>query len=375
MGTALNFKKILVANRSEIAIRVMRGAAELGIKTVAIYAEEDKLALHRFKADESYQVGAGLGPVKAYLDIEDIVRIARKCGADAIHPGYGFLSENPDFAERCAEEGIVFIGPSPSIMRALGDKVSARAIAEKAGVPVVPATGVLPDDEAAIKKAAAGVGYPLMLKASWGGGGRGMRVIESEAELLAAVDTGRREALSAFGKGDVYLEKLVREARHVEVQLIGDSHGNLLHLFERDCSVQRRHQKVVERAPAPYLDDAQRQALCALALKLGREVGYDNAGTVEFLMDADTGAFYFIEVNPRIQVEHTVTEEVTGVDIVKAQIRIAEGQAIGAPESGIPAQEDIHLNGHALQCRVTTENPEENFIPDYGRIVAYRGAT
>ncbi|MFC2953886.1 pyruvate carboxylase [Marinicaulis aureus] len=375
MGIALKFKKILVANRSEIAIRVMRGAAELGIRTVAIYAEEDKLALHRFKADESYQVGAGLGPVKAYLDIEDIVRIARKCGADAIHPGYGFLSENPDFADRCAEEGIVFIGPSPSIMRSLGDKVSARTIAKKAGVPVVPATGVLSEDETEIKKAAAGVGYPLMLKASWGGGGRGMRIIEDESELLAAVDTGRREALSAFGKGDVYLEKLVRQARHVEVQLIGDSHGNLLHLFERDCSVQRRHQKVVERAPAPYLNDAQRQSLCALALKLGREVGYNNAGTVEFLMDAETSAFYFIEVNPRIQVEHTVTEEVTGVDIVKAQIRIAEGQAIGSPESGIPAQENIHLNGHALQCRVTTENPEENFIPDYGRIVAYRGAT
>ena len=368
-------KKLLVANRSEIAIRVMRGAAELGIKTAAIYAEEDNLALHRFKADESYQVGAGVGPVKAYLDIEDILRVARKSGADAVHPGYGFLSENPDFAERCAEQGIVFIGPSPSILRALGDKVSARAIAKKAGVPVVPASGALPDNEAEIKKIAAGVGYPLMLKSSWGGGGRGMRVIENETELLSAVETGKREALSAFGKSDVYLEKLVRHARHVEVQIIGDFHGNLLHLFERDCSVQRRHQKVVERAPAPYLDDDQRQELCSLALKLGREVGYNNAGTVEFLMDAETGAFYFIEVNPRIQVEHTVTEEVTGVDIVKAQFRIAEGQAIGSPESGIPAQENIHLNGHALQCRVTTENPEENFIPDYGRIVAYRGAT
>lgn len=368
-------KKLLVANRSEIAIRVMRAATELGMRTVAIYAEEDKLALHRFKADESYQVGADKGPVKAYLDIDDIIRIARKAGADAIHPGYGFLSESPEFAERCAAEGIIFVGPSPEIMRKFGDKVSARTIAEGAGVPVVPASGVLPADEKQTLAAARKVGFPLMLKASWGGGGRGMRVVEEESELIKAVDSGRSEARAAFGKDDVYLEKLVRNARHVEVQIIGDGHGGLVHLFERDCSVQRRHQKVVERAPAPYLNDKQRAELCELGLKLGKAAGYDNAGTVEFLMDADAGAFYFIEVNPRIQVEHTVTEEVTGVDIVKAQIRIAEGCALSDPESGVPAQGDIRLNGHALQCRVTTENPEENFIPDYGRIVAYRGAT
>ncbi|MEM9014023.1 MAG: pyruvate carboxylase [Pseudomonadota bacterium] len=368
-------KKLLVANRSEIAIRVMRAAAELGIGTVAIFAEEDKLALHRFKADESYRVGAGLGPVKAYLDIDDIIRIACKSGVDAIHPGYGFLSENPEFAERCAAEGLVFIGPSPDIMRRFGDKVSARQVAESAGAPVMPASSALPKDDAEIMRIANEIGFPLMLKASWGGGGRGMRVVEDAAGLKQAVDAGRSEAASAFGKDDVYFEKLVVNARHVEVQLIGDQHGGLVHLFERDCSIQRRHQKVVERAPAPYLSDAQRAELCDAALKIGAAVGYNNAGTVEFLMDADTGAIYFIEVNPRIQVEHTVTEEVTGIDIVKAQIRIAEGGKIGSPETGVPQQGDIRLNGHAMQCRVTTENPEENFIPDYGRIVAYRGAT
>ena len=368
-------KKLLVANRGEIAIRVMRAAAELGIGTVAVYAEEDKLALHRFKADESYRIGAGLGPVKAYLDIDDVIRIAMKAGVDAIHPGYGFLSENPEFADRCAQAGIVFIGPSPEIMRKFGDKISARKIAVEANVPVVPASEALPTDPAVIRKAAADIGYPVMLKASWGGGGRGMRVIEDETQLIEAVETGRSEARTAFGKDDVYLEKLVRNARHVEVQLIGDSHGSLVHLFERDCSVQRRHQKVVERAPAPYLDETQRGVLCQHAITLGKAVGYNNAGTVEFLMDSETGDFYFIEVNPRIQVEHTVTEEVTGIDIVKAQIRIAEGASLGDNVTGVPVQEKIHLNGHALQCRVTTENPEENFIPDYGRIVAYRGAT
>lgn len=367
--------KLLVANRSEIAIRVMRAATELGIATVAIYAEEDKLALHRFKADESYRVGAGLGPVKAYLDIDDIIRIARKCGADAVHPGYGFLSENPDFAERCEKEGLIFVGPSPEIMRGFGDKISAREIAIKAGVPVIPATSALPTNENQVMALARDVGFPVMLKASWGGGGRGMRVVESENDLLGAVESGRNEARSAFDKDDVYLEKLIRNARHVEVQLVGDQHGNLVHLFERDCSVQRRHQKVVERAPAPYLSDDQRDALCALAIKLGEAVGYNNAGTVEFLMDVDSGAFYFIEVNPRIQVEHTVTEVVTGIDIVKAQIAIARGYKLSDPETGIPAQKEIRLNGHALQARVTTENPEENFTPDYGRIVAYRGAT
>ena len=372
---AHRFRRLLVANRSEIAIRVFRAATELGIQTVAVYAEEDKLSLHRFKADEAYQVGRGRGPLEAYLAIDEIIRVARDAKVDAIHPGYGFLSENPDFAAACAEAGIAFVGPRPDSMRVLGDKVAARNLAKSVGVPVMPASGPLPEDAAAIKRVAAEIGYPLMLKASWGGGGRGMRPIESEDRLLDAVFTAKREAKAAFGRDEVYLEKLVVHARHVEVQLLGDSHGTLVHLFERDCSIQRRHQKVIERAPAPYIGDADRAALCEAALKIGRAAAYLGAGTVEFLMDADSGAFYFIEVNPRIQVEHTVTEVVTGLDIVKAQIRIAEGGRIGRlEETGIPRQGAIRLNGHALQCRITTENPENNFIPDYGRITAYRGA-
>jgi pyruvate carboxylase len=368
--------KILVANRSEIAIRVMRAANEMGIRTVAVYAAEDKLALHRFKADESYLIGEGLGPVGAYLSIEEMIRVAKMAGVDAVHPGYGLLSENPDLAEACADNGITFIGPPPSVMRGLGNKVSAREAAIAAGTPVVPATGPLPTDMAEVARMAAEVGYPVMLKASWGGGGRGMREIESEDQLEEQVNAGRREAGNAFGNDEVYLEKLIRRARHVEVQLLGDHHGNVVHLWERDCSVQRRNQKVVERAPAPYLSDSERTDLCESALRLARSAGYVNAGTCEFLMDFDTGEFYFIEVNPRIQVEHTVTEEVTGIDIVRAQIRIAEGGHIGDfDETGVPTQDKIVLNGHALQCRITTEDPEANFIPDYGRILAYRGAT
>ena len=368
-------RRLLVANRSEIAIRVFRAASELGIRTVAIFAEEDKLSLHRFKADEAYQVGVGKGALDAYLSIEEVIRVAKEAKADAIHPGYGFLSESPEFAEACADAGIIFVGPSPQTMRDLGNKVAARNLAVSRGVPVMPATPPLPDDPEEVKRLAREIGYPLMLKASWGGGGRGMRPIESEDKLLDAVLSAKREAKSAFGKDEVYLEKLVRRARHVEVQILGDTHGQIVHLFERDCSIQRRNQKVVERAPAPYLDDAARGRLCEAALKLGHAAHYAGAGTVEFLMDVDTGAFYFIEVNPRIQVEHTVTEVVTGLDIVKAQIRIAEGKRIGFPEeTGIPPQAFIRLSGHALQCRITTENPENNFIPDYGRITAYRGA-
>ncbi len=370
----MRLKKLLVANRSEIAIRVMRAANEMAIRTVAIYANEDRFALHRFKADESYLVGAGQKPIAAYLDIADIIRVARQAKVDAIHPGYGFLSENPAFAEACDANGIVFVGPTPHVMRTLGNKVAARNAAIAAGVSVVPATGALPPDIEEVKHLALQVGYPLMLKASWGGGGRGMRAIESEDDLPASIEAARREALAAFGNDEVYLEKLVRRARHVEVQILGDTHGNLVHLFERDCSVQRRNQKVVERAPAPYLSPERRAELCESALKLCRAVGYTHAGTVEFLMDADTGEFYFIEVNPRIQVEHTVTEQVTGVDIVKAQIRVSEGARIGDADSGIPAQEDIRLSGHALQCRVTTEDPENHFTPDYGRLTAYRSA-
>ncbi len=367
-------RSILIANRSEIAIRVMRAANELGIRTVGIYANEDRFALHRFKADESYLVGEGKKPISAYLDIEDILRIAKKANVDAIHPGYGFLSENPEFAEACRKNGIIFIGPDPSVMRTLGNKVDARTAAVAAGVPVMPATNPPPADFLQAKELAQAVGYPLMLKASWGGGGRGMRVIENEQALATELPVARREALAAFGNDEVYLEKLVTNARHVEVQIIGDKHGQVVHLFERDCSVQRRNQKVVERAPAPYLNDAQRQALCESAIRLMKAVNYTHAGTVEFLMDGDSGEFYFIEVNPRIQVEHTVTEQVTGIDIVKAQIHISEGAKIGTPESGIPLQKDIHLNGHALQCRVTTEDPENGFSPDYGKISTYRSA-
>lgn len=363
---------LLIANRGEIAIRVMRAAAELGIRTVAIYSQEDRFSLHRMKADESYLVGAGKSPVEAYLDIADIVRIAKTAQVDAIHPGYGFLSENPEFAEACAAAGLIFVGPTPQIMRRLGNKVMARNLAISAGVPVMPATPPLPRDDAEIARLAREVGFPVMLKASWGGGGRGMRIVERESELKEMVATARREAKAAFGNDEVYLEKLVRRARHIEVQLLGDSHGNLVHLFERDCTVQRRNQKVVERAPATFFSDAQRSELCEEALKIGRAVNYLNAGTVEFLQDADTGKFYFIEVNPRVQVEHTVTEAVTGIDIVRAQIRIAEGAAIGDADSGVPKQENIRLNGYAMQCRVTTEDPENNFTPDYGRITAYR---
>jgi pyruvate carboxylase len=368
-------KKILVANRSEIAIRVFRAANELGLKTVAAYAEEDKLALHRFKADEAYLIGKGKGPVEAYLQIDEYIRIARISGADAIHPGYGLLSESPEFVDACEDAGIIFIGPRAQTMRDLGNKVAARNMAIASNVPVVPATDALPDDMEAVKRMAAEIGYPLMLKASWGGGGRGMRRIMDESTLIHEVSEGKREAKAAFGKDEMYLEKLIERARHVEVQLIGDDHGNLVHLFERDCSVQRRNQKVVERAPAPYLSEAVRKELTDAAVRLGNAANYRGAGTVEFLMDADTDKFYFIEVNPRIQVEHTVTEEVTGIDIVKAQIHLLDGAVIGTPESGVPLQEDIKLNGNAIQCRVTTEDPEQNFIPDYGRITAYRGAT
>lgn len=368
-------KRLLVANRSEIAIRIFRAATELGLRTFAIYAEQDKLSLHRFKADEAYQVGKGKGPLEAYLAIDEIIKVAKAHDIHAIHPGYGFLSEDPEFAEACARADITFVGPLPETMRILGNKVAARKLAISCGVPVMPASDPLPDDAHAILAAARTIGYPVMIKASWGGGGRGMRPIESEDRLVDEVMSAKREALAAFGKNEVYLEKLVRRARHIEVQILGDRHGNLVHLFERDCSIQRRNQKIIERAPAPYLDAATRDALCAAALRIGRATGYVGAGTVEFLMDVETAKFYFIEVNPRIQVEHTITEVVTGLDIVKAQLRIADGNKIGhVGESGIPTQPEIRLFGHAMQCRITTENPENSFIPDYGRITAYRGA-
>ncbi|WP_417269519.1 pyruvate carboxylase [Celeribacter sp.] len=369
-----DFKKVLIANRGEIAIRIMRAANELGKRTVAVYAEEDKLSLHRFKADEAYKIGEGMGPVAAYLSIEEIIRVAKASGADAIHPGYGLLSENPDFVDACTDAGITFIGPKAKTMRELGDKASARKVAMEAGVPVIPATEVLGDDFDAIRKEAEKVGFPLMLKASWGGGGRGMRPVFNAEELEEKVKEGRREAEAAFGNGEGYLEKMIVRARHVEVQILGDSQGNIYHLYERDCSVQRRNQKVVERAPAPYLSETQREELCTLGKRICEHVNYECAGTVEFLMDMDSGKFYFIEVNPRVQVEHTITEEVTGIDIVRAQILIAEGKSLTAA-TGVASQYDVKLDGHAIQCRVTTEDPTNNFIPDYGRITTYRSAT
>jgi pyruvate carboxylase len=371
-ATSQRIRSVLVANRGEIAIRVMRAASELGLRTVAVYSQEDRFSLHRTKADESYLVGRDKGPVEAYLDIGDILRVAREAGVDAVHPGYGFLSENPGFARACGDAGVRFIGPEPDTMALLGNKISARELAVSAGVAVMPATAPLPQDLEECARLAHGIGYPVMLKASWGGGGRGMRVLQSDAQLKEQLHAARREAQAAFGNDEVYLEKLVRHARHVEVQILGDVHGNLVHLFERDCTVQRRNQKVVERAPALFLSDTQRAELCAAALAIAHAARYSNAGTVEFLQDADTGHCYFIEVNPRIQVEHTVTECATGIDLVKAQIRIAEGARIGSPESGVPAQADIRVSAHALQCRITTEDPQNNFIPDYGKIAAYR---
>ncbi len=371
-ATSQRIRSLLVANRGEIAIRVMRAASELGLRTVAIYSQEDRFSLHRTKSDEAYLVGAGRGPVEAYLDIADILAVAREARVDAIHPGYGFQSENPEFARATRAAGMVFIGPEAKTMQLLGNKVAARELAVSAGVPVMPATPPLPADFPECARLALRLGYPLMLKASWGGGGRGTRLVTDAAQLQELLPLCRREAQAAFGNDEVYLEKLVQRARHVEVQILGDAHGTLVHLFERDCTVQRRHQKVVERAPAVFLTPAQREELCAAALAIGRAAHYCNAGTVEFLQDADSGRCYFIEVNPRIQVEHTVTECATGIDLVKAQIRIADGARIGSPESGVPSQPDIRISAHALQCRITTEDPENNFIPDYGKIAAYR---
>ena len=365
------FEKILIANRGEIALRIQRACRELGVKTVVVYSEADRHAKYVKLADESVCIGPASSAL-SYLNVPAIISAAEVTDAQAIHPGYGFLSENPNFADACTEAGLIFIGPSSAVMRTLGNKVAARNLAESVGVPVMPATPPLPADADAACAMAEAIGYPLMLKASWGGGGRGMRIIRSSAELRELMPVACSEAKSAFGNDEIYLEKLVERARHVEVQLLGDTHGHLLHLFERDCTVQRRNQKVVERAPAPYLSPAQREALCEAALQLGRAVGYTHAGTVEFLMDADTGAFYFIEVNPRIQVEHTVTEQVTGIDLVRAQIAVSQGAAIGVPGASVPPQNELRLNGHAMQCRVTTEDPEKNFAPDYGRLSNYR---
>jgi pyruvate carboxylase len=368
------FTKLLVANRSEIAIRVFRSAHELGIRTVAIYSHEDRFALHRFKADEAYRVGKIGEPIRAYLDIPGIVSLAREIGVDAIHPGYGFLSENAEFAEACAQAGITFIGPRPEVLRSLGDKVSARLIANKAQVPILSGGDKPVSSPEDARQLAEKLGYPVIVKASMGGGGRGMRVVHEPAKLGDAVEQCQREAKQAFGIADVFLEKFVQKAKHIEVQLIGDRHGGLIHLFERDCSIQRRHQKVVELAPAPNLPETVRQGILEAALAVGRAVGVDNASTVEFLYDTQSQKFYFIEVNPRIQVEHTVTEEVTGYDIVRTQILVAQGSPLGSEEIGLGDQSRITTQGFAIQSRVTTEDPSNGFMPDYGRLSAYRSA-
>jgi pyruvate carboxylase len=368
------FRKLLVANRGEIAIRVFRTAHELGIRTVSIYSHEDRFALHRFKADESYQVGRPGEPIRAYLDIPGIVELARRHEIECIHPGYGFLSENPDFARACQQAGITFIGPRVELLEQLGDKTAARELAERAGAPILPGTPRPVRNLEDARRAATRLGYPVILKAAKGGGGRGMRVVAAAAELGTALEQATREAQTAFGSPEVFIEKLVRRARHIEVQLLGDRHGNLVHLYERDCSIQRRHQKVVEIAPAPNLDPALRQRLCDAALNIGRAARYENAGTVEFLVDGETGEFYFIEVNPRIQVEHTVTEQVTGCDLIKCQILVAQGARLDDPEIGLARQEDVETTGFAIQCRVTTEDPENKFLPDYGRISTYRSS-
>jgi pyruvate carboxylase len=367
-------KKILVANRSEIAIRVFRAATELGLRTVAIYAQEDRLSIHRFKADEAYLIGEGKGPVGAYLDIPGIVALARDKGVDLIHPGYGFLSENPDFAQACADAGITFVGPRPELLRLMGDKVAARALALKLNVPTLPGTPNPVEDRAEALKIAQEIGFPLIIKAAFGGGGRGMRLVHKAADLANLVDEARGEAGRAFGNSAVFLEKYIPRAKHIEVQILGDRHGNVLHLHERDCSVQRRHQKVVEIAPSVNLDEGVRKELCAAAARMACEIRYDNAGTIEFLYDLDRKQWFFIEMNPRIQVEHTVTELITGIDLVRSQILVAQGHALHGPELFLPPQEEIPRIGCAVQCRVTTEDPENKFMPDYGKVLTYRSA-
>ncbi|MEZ4947073.1 MAG: pyruvate carboxylase [Cyclobacteriaceae bacterium] len=367
----MKIKKILVANRGEIAIRVFRASVEIGLKTVAVYTHEDRYSLHRYKADESYQIGKEGDPLKPYLDIDEIIRIAVNKKVDAIHPGYGFLSENAAFAKKCEENGIIWVGPNPKSMTLLGDKISAKKIAEENGLPLIESSKVALTTAKIAVKEGKRIGFPVMLKAASGGGGRGMRVVRSEEELENAYNEGTREALNAFGDGTVFLEKFVEEPKHIEVQIAADKHGNSVHLFERDCSVQRRFQKVVEVAPSFGLKQYVLDKLYDYALKITRAVKYDNVGTVEFLVDKK-GNIFFIEVNPRIQVEHTVTEMVTGIDLIKAQIFIAGGYKLSDEQIKIPSQESLSTNGYAMQCRITTEDPENDFKPDYGTILTYR---
>lgn len=368
------FKKVLVANRGEIAIRVFRALNELGIQTVSIFSKEDKYALFHSKADESYPLNPDKGPIDAYLDIDTIIRIALAANVDAIHPGYGFLSENPDFVDACEKNGIVFIGPSSDIMNAMGDKISSKKMAIAAQVPIIPGVDYAIKDVETAKKIAEEVGFPIMLKASNGGGGRGMRIVDSMEDLEKEFNEAKNESKKAFGDDKIFIEKYLRGPKHIEVQVLGDNYGNVVHLFDRDCSVQRRHQKVVEYAPAFSIPDETRKVIFDSAVRLAKQVGYRNAGTLEFLVDADNNP-YFIEMNPRIQVEHTVTEMVTGIDLVQSQILVAEGYPLDSEEINIKSQEDIHCSGYSIQTRVTTEDPANNFLPDTGEITVYRSGS
>jgi pyruvate carboxylase len=375
MSVALQpYKKIMVANRGEIAIRVLRAASELQLRTVAIFTYEDRYSLHRYKADEAYQIGKDDEPLQPYLDIEEIIRVAQENGVEAIHPGYGFLSENVAFARACREAGIVFIGPEPEVMERLGDKVAAKKLAREQGVPLIEdSQEALLDENTALAEARR-IGFPVIIKSAAGGGGRGMRVVRDEAQIGQAFNEARGEAGAYFSDDTVFLEKLIDNPKHIEVQILGDKHGHIVHLFERDCSVQRRFQKVVEIAPCISIKETTRQKLLHFALRLCRAVGYSHAGTVEFLVDKEEN-IYFIEVNPRIQVEHTVTEELTGIDIVRSQILVSMGYPLEHPEINIRSQDDVRIFGCAIQCRVTTEDPSNNFKPDYGRLIAYRSAS
>ena len=366
--------KLMAANRGEIAIRIFRAANELGLRTVSIFAEEDRFSIHRFKADEAYQLDSSKGPVGAYLDVDGIVTLAKQKGVTMIHPGYGFLSETASFARACAREGITFIGPSPDLLENMGDKTAARALAHTFKVPTLPGTEESITDPDQALTVAHTIGFPLIIKAAFGGGGRGMRVVEKPSQLAGLLAEAQNEALNAFGNSAVFLERYISRAKHIEVQILGDQHGNVVHLYERDCSVQRRYQKVVEVAPAMHLNPQIRKELCEAAVTLAKGIGYDNAGTVEFLYDMDQNDWFFIEMNPRIQVEHTVTECVTGIDLVRSQILVAAGHSLFGEEIAIPKQEDMPCNGFAIQCRVTTEDPEKGFSPDYGRILNYRSA-
>lgn len=368
------FRKVLVANRGEIAIRIFRALSELGITTVSIYSKEDRYAMFRSKADESYPLNPQKGPIDAYLDIDTIIKIALSTGVDAIHPGYGFLSENPDFADACERNGIVFIGPGSNIMNAMGDKISSKKIAIEANVPIIPGVDYAIKEVDEAKKIAAQVGYPVMLKASNGGGGRGMRIVNREEDLEKEFNEAKNESKKAFGDDMIFIEKYLKGPKHIEVQIVGDNYGNVVHLYDRDCSVQRRHQKVVEYAPAFSIPETVRQEIFDASIRLVKTVGYRNAGTLEFLVDADNHP-YFIEMNPRIQVEHTVSEMVTDIDIVQTQILIAEGYPLASEEIAIPSQESVTCTGYSIQTRVTTEDPANNFLPDTGEITVYRSGS